>query len=243
MSEKTASSFADVEAIFAPTHVRLPIRPDGNCFFASLAAFFQITAHPLAGKTELELRNILVETMLPNIKDLLPYVAREYKVKNPTLVLRYKTAFVTTEVKKLRRPFVYDTDLGDIVPQESTRAFGIRLVIHDWNWNTMRADVYFLDPPVIVSDLPTIHLLRTNENHYDLLLPLSEMNGPRFEIYETLRAMFEADVAEEQAEEAADAVETAEANENVPNLIAALQRSGVEEVQPSLCCGVRTTAV
>lgn len=121
---------------------------------------------------------------------------------------------------------MYDTDLGDIVPQESTRAFRIRLVIHDWNWNTMRADAYFLDPPVIASDLPTIHLLRTNENQYDLLLPLSEMNGPRFEMYEAMRAMFEADVAEKQVAETAD-----------------LQQSGVEEVQPSICCGVRTTAV
>ena len=233
----TAPSFADVEAIFAPTFVRLPIRPDGNCFFASLVAFFQITGHALAGKTDMELRDLLVETMLPNIKDLLPYVPREYKVKNPTLVLRYKTAFVTTEVKKLRRPFVYDTDLGDIVPQESTRAFGLRLAVHDWNWTTMRADVYFLEPPgPLASDtLPTVHLLRTNENHYDLLLPIAELNGAQFEMYEAMRASFEAELAED----AKDA-------EDSSSLVAAIQRSGaVEEVQPStICCGMRAaTAV
>ena len=236
----SAPSFTDVEAIFASTFVRLPIHPDGNCFFASLVAFFQITGHPLAGKTGMELRDLLVETMLPNIKDLLPYVAREYKIKNPTLVLRYKTAFVTTEVKKLRRPFVYDTDLGDIVPQESTRAFGIRLAVHDWNWNTMRADVYLLEPPGPLgasSVLPTVHLLRTNENHYDLLLPIAELSGSQFEMYEAMRASFEAECAEAVAEE--------QEKEGAENLVAAIQRSGVvEEVQPStICCGMRATAV
>lgn len=232
-------SFADVEATFAPTYVRLPIHPDGNCFFESLVAYFQINGrgHPLATKSHLELRDILVETMLPNIKDLLPYVPREYKVKNPTLVLRYKTAFVTTEVKKLRRPFVYDTDLGDIVPQESTRAFGVRLMIHDWNWSKMRADLYMLEPPspVLTSTIPTIHLLRTNQNHFDLLLPVSELNSEQFEMFQTLRAAFEAEVAEE--------VET----EKGTSIVAAVQRSagGVEEAHsPSICCALgRTTAV
>lgn len=236
------SSFADVEAIFAPTHVRLPIHPDGNCFFTSLAVYFQIMDHPLAAKTHMELRDLLVETMLPNVKDLLPYVPREYKIKNPTLVLRYKTAFVTTEVRKLRKPFVYDTDLGDIVPQESTRAFGLRLAIHNWNWTTMRADVYLLEPPGPVGSsaaFPIVHLLRTNENHYDLLLPLTEMNGSRFEMYEALRAAFEAEVAED-VEDAEDAAEDAA---EADSIVSAIQRSGVEGVETTstICCMPRST--
>jgi hypothetical protein len=236
----SAPSFADVEAIFAPTHVRLPIHPNGNCFFEALVAFFQITDHPLKGKTQAELRDILVDTMLPNIKDLLPYVPREYKVKNPTLVLRYKTAFVTTEVKKLRRDYVYDTDLGDIVPQESTRAFGINITVHDWNWNTMKADIYKLVPILDDQTLPTVHLLRTNENHYDLLLPVGEISTAQFEMYAALRAAYEAEVAEEAAE-----VLAGEAKEEAAErIVSALRRSGeVVEVKPSTfgCCGAGAT--
>lgn len=192
MTAAASTSFTDVEAILASTYVRLPIHPNGNCFFEALAVFFQITDNPLSAKTQGELRDLLVDVMLTRIKELLPYVPREYKVKNQSLVLRYKTAFVTTEVKKLRKNYVYDTDLGDIVPQESTRAFGINILVNDWNWKTMKADVYKLSSP---GDpiLPTVHLLRTNNNHYDLLLPVADLSTAQFEIYTALRAAFEAE--------------------------------------------------
>jgi hypothetical protein len=163
-------------ACAAAGFVRTPMPPDGDCFFHSLVAtrLFEGTAA--------DLRRRLVDSMLSRIDDLLPFVAREYKVKSAKQVERFKRAYVTTEIKKLLKAGIYNTDLGDIVPQYAAQAFDARLSIYNWNWTTATFTLFDIQE---VSGAGAgaggaaatkhVHLVRLNENHYDLLLPLAPL--------------------------------------------------------------------
>jgi hypothetical protein len=152
-------------AVGAAGFRRVPVPSDGDCFFHSLVAT------GLFGDAEqAALRKRLVDAMLARIDDLLPFVVREYKVKSAAQAERYKRAYVTTEIKKLLKSGIYNTDLGDIVPQYAAGAFGVRLSIYNWNWTT--ATFTLFDIQEVATAAPThVHLVRLNENHYDLLVP------------------------------------------------------------------------
>jgi hypothetical protein len=153
------------------THLESP--DDGNCFFTSLETYFKLMESPLAEKDHMELRQMLVDYLLTHLEKFRLFVVKEYKVKSEKQRLKYLDAFITKEIKEIAKPNVYDTQLGDIVPQEATNAFNIRIVIHNWRWSTLDFAEFDLNPDAGTPE-HTIHLLRINENHFDLLFPTSD---------------------------------------------------------------------
>ena len=133
-------------------------------------SYFKLLELPLSEKTHVELRADLVAFMLRDVERYKPYVAREYKVKSEKLRERYLEMYVTREIKGLAQDRIYNTELGDIVPSAAVDAFGIHIVVHNWSWATHLSEVIDLKPEGSAPS-NTIHLLRINENHYDLLLP------------------------------------------------------------------------
>lgn len=174
---------------------RLESPDDGNCFFYSLESYFKVAEATLSDKDDMGLRADLVAYLLTNSEKFRPFIAREYKVKSDMLRLRYLDAYIRSEIKKIAKPNAYDTDLGDIVPQEATNAFKIRIVIHNWRWTTLDFAQIDLKPDDALHE-HTIHLLRLNENHFDLLYPsqLFESDAQeRWEMIKLIRAEFDSE--------------------------------------------------
>jgi hypothetical protein len=173
-AEEAALDYSLLDAACAAAgFTRSAVPSDGDCFFHCLVA-----SGCCAGATHDDLRRRLVEGMLSRVDDLLPFVAREYKVKSAALVERYKRAYVTTEIKKLLKKGVYNTDLGDIVPQYAAQAFNIRLSIYNWNWTSRTLTLFDIQElgtgtagTAGAAAKPHVFLVRLNENHYDLLQP------------------------------------------------------------------------
>lgn len=155
--------------IGATGFVRLESAPNGDCFFTCLESYFKLLELPLCEKSHTDLRLDLVTYMLTDIDKYKPYVAREYKVKSEKQRERYLEMYITREIKKLAQDHIYNTELGDIVPSAAVEAFGIHIVIHNWSWAMRTLELIDLKPE-FSSPSNTIHLLRINENHYDLLL-------------------------------------------------------------------------
>ena len=105
---------------------RLESPDDGNCFFTSLETYFKLLETPLGEKDHMDLRRMLVDYLLAHAEKFRPFVVKEYKVKSEKQRMRYLDAFIVKEIKELAKSNVYDTQLGDIVPQEATNAFNIR---------------------------------------------------------------------------------------------------------------------
>jgi hypothetical protein len=163
---------------------------DGNCFFTSLETYFKLVESPLAEKDHMDLRSMLVDYLLAHADKFRPFVVKEYKVKSEKQRLKYLDAFITKEIKELGKPNVYDTQLGDIVPQEATNAFNVRIVIHNWKWTPLTFDIFDLAPDA-GAPAHTIHLLRVNENHFDLLFPTPEFTeevSDRWDMIQIMRA-------------------------------------------------------
>jgi hypothetical protein len=168
--------------------VRLESPNDGNCFFASLETYFKLKETPHADKTHMELRHFLRDYLLAHAEKFRPFVVKEYKVKSEVQRLRYLNAFIAKEIKTIGKPNIYDTQLGDIVPQEATNAFNVRIVIHNWNWTTREFTIFDLIPELGKPE-HTIHLLRINENHFDLLFPKSEFDSDALDKWEMIQIL------------------------------------------------------
>jgi hypothetical protein len=169
---------------------RLESPNDGNCFFYSLETYFKMKETCLAEKDHMELRGDLVAYLLAHSEKFRPFVVREYKVKSEVQRLRYLDAYIRSEIKKIGKSNIYDTDLGDIMPQEATNAFKIRIVIHNWRWTTL--DFAQIDlKPDDGEYKHTIHLLRMNENHFDLLYPIQEFDRDAQDRWEMIKLMRE----------------------------------------------------
>ncbi len=149
----------------------LEVPPDGNCFFYSLDAFFKLTGHPLMGQDHSDLRATVVAHMLANKEKFLPFVAKEYAFKNEARRKKFLESYVEKQIRALGADNAWASELGDIIPQEAPNAFRVKINIY--NWDNDEATLFtFVPDGVAVNNaaLPTINLLRINDNHFELLM-------------------------------------------------------------------------
>ena len=169
---------------------RMESPDNGDCFFLSLETYFKVKETPLSEKDAMELRTDLVTYLLANLDKYRDYSGIEGKGRTAAARKAYIDRVMTREINKLSGAGVYDTDLGDIVPQAATNAFNVRIIVHNWRWATMDFANFVLGPDDGAPDY-TIHLLRINENHFDLLFPtieLKEDEQGRWNMIQVMRA-------------------------------------------------------
>ena len=81
-------------------------------------------------------------------------------------------------INKLYENAMWDSQFGDIVPLMAAEALNIRIVIHEWSWRELQFKTANLSRNDAGDNIPIIHILRTNGNHFDLLFPI----GHRLEV-------------------------------------------------------------
>lgn len=172
--------------------IRLESPDDGNCFFYSLETYFKLMEAPLATKDNMELRSMIVDYLLAHANKYLPFVMKEYSAKTkPEKAEALKLAYVKKGIEKLRKANVYDTEFGDVVPQEAPNAFNIKLIIHDWSWSEKRFRPVEAVPESGGSPLYTVNVLRINGNHFDLLFPKADFDEDKIGKWEMVKLMRE----------------------------------------------------
>jgi hypothetical protein len=146
--------------------IHIPIRADGNCFFNTLATFYKIKGEPEAGDYA-ALRKKIVDYMREHADELLPYVNVE-NINTGNSPMDY----VQAELDKLEKLGAWNSQLGDFISQMATRALGVTIIVHDWNAadNAFRTYTLEADAPRYV-----IHMLRVDNNHYELLYPAADI--------------------------------------------------------------------
>ena len=161
----------------------LEVPPDGNCFFYSIDAFFKLTDHPLMGQDHSDLRAAVVGYMLANKEKFLPFVAKEYAFKNEARRKKFLESYVEKQIRSLAADKAWASELGDIIPQEAPNTFQVKIIIHNWDNEHATTFTFIPDGMANNSSLPTINLLRVNDNHFNLL-----MDKPTFDADKDMQA-------------------------------------------------------
>lgn len=154
--------------------VRLKSPGLGNCFFQSLETYFKISESEFGGLTHSELRTMIIDDLFAHRKNYMNYI--EYENHN-------KNDYVQREIQKLYKDCVWSSDLADFIMYRVPSLFNVQLIIYNWN-----PGKYFNVIPLGSSDTKnTIHLLRVDDNHYDLLYPKDAMTDTSQNIWNALQ--------------------------------------------------------
>ncbi len=143
-------------------YIRIETADDGNCFFDTLSKYYEFNGKD---KSHSELRKELVKYMRDNLYDIAAFISsRNDPIEN---------------IDELSENGAWSSDLGDSIPSIATKAFKIKIIIHDVRKKRGTAprqiQTIVLDPEGI-SSTHTINMLR-NINHYELLIPNSNSNN------------------------------------------------------------------
>jgi OTU-like cysteine protease len=130
---------------------------DGDCFFDTLATYGWAYHYDALERPHQELRQALVDYMEKNMGDVAPYV----------IVNENEGETIESMIESLREDMVWNNDMGDLLSQIAAKAFQVNIYI------------YNVDPPEVrrlranqkVYPGRSIHMLRINDGHYQLLLP------------------------------------------------------------------------
>lgn len=144
----------------------------GNCFFDSLSKFGAITGNHVLNKTHLELRQIVVNTIIqmassnsPNSENLLTYI---FPPGPSGRKLKYETKM--DKLYKYLDDGEWYSSIGDAIPQLSSNILDVNINIYD----LLSLEPCKFTKYSFTDDFrkTTVNLIRTNQNHYRLLMPV-----------------------------------------------------------------------
>ena len=138
----------------------IPSIDDGNCFFYTLESFFTLRKRDEGNYVKI--RKAIIDHMRSEKGTIMEFL----NLANVNNIEKY----FNTELKALAKSGAWDSQLGDFVSQMAPAAFNLNIIVYDWDGDNLI--VYNNEVPTATD---TLHMLRTNENHYDLLLPLTNM--------------------------------------------------------------------
>lgn len=148
------------------------IKPDGNCFFNSLSTYFKLNGITIS---PMELRQRVVSYMEEHREEYEPFFIVESE--KPAV----KRATMTRQFTQLKKSGSWNSQLADFIPQEAPKALDINILLYEVSesgetisTNLLRDDT---KPMRITERYPTIHVLRINRNHYELLRPIKRENN------------------------------------------------------------------
>lgn len=193
-SKRSAATEADLESeITKLGFVHLPVPSDGNCFYHSILSHFRMARVPgLEDETIASLRRQNVDYMLDHIHDIIPFVIeKNSNIVNGEVNEERKLARVRNDIEKMRADGAWASEIGDMISMNIAKNLHIKLIIHDWKWAEGRFDTIVIDPADYGNVAPlggaggnhanairtTVHLLRINDGHYELLYSLDDFNG------------------------------------------------------------------
>lgn len=153
---------------------------DGNCFFYAVQGYGHIKGRMDISVSVLELRQAVAETIRTNRKYLDFFPKLRNSDPDPKIALQnhIKNIMICCEGGNKER----NTWADEIDVAAFSDHFGVCIVIHDWHETTdfpfHMTKITYPDSCDMRQDKPIIHILRTNMNHYSLLMP---RNDPQYQ--------------------------------------------------------------
>jgi hypothetical protein len=151
----------------------IEIDGDGNCFYNTLSTFGEKANLERLNKPHLVLREELVDKLLEN-----PSKVANYIIYNNEFELLNK-------IVKLKNNGEWINDTSDIVSQYASTVFNIILNIFDVNKVIIKKKNKKIINKITMRPLSTnnstveVNMLRTNDNHYQLLWPASRVTNKK----------------------------------------------------------------
>lgn len=161
--------------------IRIKTPPDGNCFYHTLTKFLQLSQNStLPIDYHMTIRNMVIDHMEQNIDNIIPYFIQN---SNNT---------ISNQLDVLRKNGVWNSEVGDIIIQYSAKALNMCIKIYDVQepikehkkllvklnneniYNIIPAQPrriisYKMNPDINLGI--TIHMLRIDDGHFELLYP------------------------------------------------------------------------
>jgi hypothetical protein len=141
---------------------------DGNCFYDSLSKYGAITKDAATNKTHLVLRREVVTFMINHRDEFAAaLIPDDPKAPVPT------NAQILARLRHYLSPYTWAGGLGDVFPQVAARVLNINITIYDIAAGRINM-IAMGNAPEGEPDpaRPVVQLLRTNGNHFRLLMPL-----------------------------------------------------------------------
>lgn len=221
------------------------ITGDGNCFYRTIAKYFELINTNIFPKNHMELRKIVVNAMINNYEEIQGFVLENENtniesINNNNFKKKAIECNKIQEIKKLFRNGVWSSDTSDTVTQYAAKALNITLKIYNfisaveetvYNSKTKKRKTVTIEPArfdlfTIPPDFDsgiTINMLRVGDSHYQLLYPAAA-SAPAAAVPAPSRPSKNSAAAKEQAERnaAIAAVAAAEAAKEQAEINAAI---------------------
>jgi hypothetical protein len=164
--ERCAKEFADSQGLQI-----IETADDGNCFYDSLSKYGSRTGNPATNKSHLVLRREIVGAMIRDQAEYAPFF-----VPNDPNAAVPSNDDIREQLKSYLRPYQWSGPLGDIFPQVAAKVLNINITIYDVRNNGTVSMIAMGNGPGGIPNpaLPVVSLLRTNGNHFRLLVPKVE---------------------------------------------------------------------
>lgn len=146
---------------------------DGNCFFHSLQIYGEKNAYPPLMREIPDLRKELARYARTHLDDILPH-----------LVLNNLNASPMNLVNQIELDGEWDSQIGDIIPVLSAKAFHINLIIYNLYRTTESNRSGSKEPDRISRRVysshpsdPLVYVLRIHDGHYQLMSVIDHSNA------------------------------------------------------------------
>lgn len=155
---------------------------DGDCFFHSLVNYGEAMNFAPLLKSKKAIRFEMIDYLMDNYEELSLYIP----ILNNGNNSRSNDDKRLEKIEEMRKPRVWFSDIGDIFPQILSRLYNLNVIIYNIidEVNYTQKGQYGSMTQVVQRikseerpDGPTIYLLRTHDNHYDLFLPVESSSS------------------------------------------------------------------
>jgi hypothetical protein len=147
----------------------VPTADNGNCFYDSLAKYYQRTKNADKAKhSNRELRKTIINAIITRRAEYAHVFVSE-DPNGPVMT----NAEILKELQAYLKPYQWAGPLGDIVPSVASQILNINITIYDVRDDGRVNMIAMGTGPNGIPNpgLPTINLIRTNGNHFQLLWP------------------------------------------------------------------------
>lgn len=173
---------------------RYRVKDDGNCLFYTVELWIRlnnydgrdICGNQLINLTSKELRKNTVDHGLNNLHLVSDYFTRNNNNNNNLKTAKHLQK-VSNALMNMRSNKQWAGEGGDYMPLLLSYYTGLNLIIYNWSWNEPFEGSFIKLLIDINPGAPTVNILRINDNHFDLLIPITNVNNETNAKYDFLR--------------------------------------------------------
>jgi hypothetical protein len=165
---------------------RYRVKDDGNCLFYTVELWIRLhnieglatNGRPLVNLTAKDIRLGAVNYGLENIHLISDLFVRNNGNGNNSSSAKHLKK-VSNALKNMKSNKQWAGEGGDYMPLLLSYFTGLNLTIFNWSWDNPDSGSYIKIPIEVNPGASVINVLRINDNHYDLLIPTTNVSNKK----------------------------------------------------------------